>query len=134
MALIPINARPEAATILYDLLAERPAYANISHKKMPTWEEHIRFVRSNPYRAWFLIEEDCGIVGAIYLSKQNEIGVAVFKKHQAKGYAKRAVTELNRRYPKERLLANVAPGNKVSQAFWESLGGKVVQQTYELAI
>ncbi|MFM7009598.1 MAG: GNAT family N-acetyltransferase [Betaproteobacteria bacterium] len=134
MALIPISARPEAAQVLYDLLAERPGYANISHKRMPTWEEHIRFMRSNPYRSWFLIEEDCGMVGAIYLSKQNEIGIGIFKKYQSKGYATKAVTDLRRRYPSERLLANVAPGNKVSQALWESLGGKLVQQTYELAL
>ncbi|SVB98178.1 uncharacterized protein METZ01_LOCUS251032, partial [marine metagenome] len=31
---------------LYDLLLQRNPDANISHKKMPTYEEHVNFVKS----------------------------------------------------------------------------------------
>ena len=34
---------------LYELLSERDPVANISHKQMPTYDEHIRFVTSKPY-------------------------------------------------------------------------------------
>ena len=33
---------------LYELLTQRRQAANISHKKMPTYEEHVKFVRSRP--------------------------------------------------------------------------------------
>ena len=43
---------------LYDLLLQRNSDANISHKKMPTYEEHVKFVRSQPYSKWYIIEID----------------------------------------------------------------------------
>lgn len=132
MTLVAISARPEAAKILYDLLAERTPEQSISHKKMPTWEQHIRFIHSNPYERFFLIEENVGIVGSIYLTRLGEIGVAVFEKYRGRGFGKAAVLDLMSRYPNRRLLANVAPNNDVSAAMWESLGGRVVQKTYEI--
>lgn len=122
--------------ILYDLLAERTPEQSISHKKMPTHSEHIAFVDSKPYKAWYLVvEESEGYVGAVYLSRQNEIGVGIFKHHQGKGYGEAAVRELMRRCPLpegERYLANVNPDNEVSQAMFEKLGAKVIQYTYEV--
>ncbi len=38
------------AQFLYDLLFERPSYANISHKEMPTYDAHCAFIKSKPYR------------------------------------------------------------------------------------
>ena len=40
---------------LYDLLLERDPKANISHKKMPTFTEHLKFVKSKPYSKWYVI-------------------------------------------------------------------------------
>ena len=34
---------------LFDLLKERDTRANISHKKMPTYDEHVNFVKSGPF-------------------------------------------------------------------------------------
>jgi RimJ/RimL family protein N-acetyltransferase len=99
---------------------------------MPSWEQHIRFIQSNPYLAWHLIEEGPGIVGAIYLTRNGEIGVSIFEKYRGKGFGKAAVIDLMTRYPKMRLVANVAPQNDVSAKMWESLGGKCIQRTYEL--
>ena len=132
MTLVPLRSRPEAAKLLFELLAERPKEACISHCVMPTWEQHIRFIQSNPYDRWFLIEENPGIVGSIYLTKLGEIGVSIFKQYQGRGFAKAAILDLMSRFPNRRLLANVAPANEASSKLWESLGGKVVQKTYEL--
>jgi hypothetical protein len=60
---------------LYDLLLQRNPDANISHKKMPTYEEHVNFVKSSPYSKWYIIEVDGKRAGTIYLTKQNEIGI-----------------------------------------------------------
>ena len=122
--------------LLHDLLAEREPKESISHKKMPSYFEHIQFVDSKPYKAWYLvIEESEGYVGAVYLSRQNEIGVGIFKAHRGKGYGEAAVKELMRRCPLtegERYLANVNPSNDVSRAMFEKLGAKVIQYTYEV--
>ncbi len=34
---------------LYELLENRDSRANISHKKMPTYRQHVKFVKSKPY-------------------------------------------------------------------------------------
>lgn len=134
--LVSVYNDPAAYGLLHDLLAERSPEESISHKKMPSYFEHIQFVDSKPYKAWYLvIEESEGYVGAVYLSRQNEIGVGIFKAHRGKGYGEAAVKELMRRCPLpegERYLANVNPDNDVSRAMFEKLGAKVIQYTYEV--
>ena len=39
--------------VLYELLKKREH--NISHVKMPSIEQHIEFVKNNPYRYWFFL-------------------------------------------------------------------------------
>jgi len=40
---------------LYDLLLQRSPTVNISHRKMLTYDEHVKFVTSRPYSRWFLM-------------------------------------------------------------------------------
>jgi len=123
--------RAPVLPILYELLAERTPEQSISHKAMPTWAEHRAFVESKPYLAWYLIRVDDAFVGAIYLSKQREIGVSIFRDQQRKGYARAAVLELMRLHP-GKFLANVNPKNEASRKLWESLGFNLLQVTYQL--
>lgn len=120
-----------AVEFLFQLLKEREPHQSISHKKMPSLEEHVGFVKSKPYRAWYLAYVDNDFVGATYLSKQREIGVSIFKEHQRKGYAEAAIRELMRRHPGE-FLANVNPANAASIALFKKLGGIHIQNTYRL--
>jgi len=69
---------------LYQHLKERNPSANISHKKMPTYAEHVRFVMSRPYSKWYIIIHKNKKVGTIYLTKQNEIGIFIKNKMQDK--------------------------------------------------
>lgn len=145
-----------AVTFLYDLLAERPAAANISHREMPTLEQHRAFVTRRPYRAWYIVEmegrvdtlpeSERGIpgawwVGTVCVTPQNEIGVQILAIHQRKGHARAALTQLLAELKpldpaptvrNGRFVANVAPTNEASKALFESLGGKQIQVTYEL--
>jgi RimJ/RimL family protein N-acetyltransferase len=130
MTLINISARPDSAKVLFDLLAERSREQSISHKVMPTWEQHIAFIRSKPYSHWYVVDENPGLVGAIYLSKQDEIGVSIFKKYQRKGFAREAVLDLMRRHPRKAFYANINPANEASKALWRSLGFSHLQDTY----
>lgn len=128
--LVDVYAHPNAEALLYALLGERSSEVNISHKAMPTLEEHKAFIASRPYEAWYIIE-DREPVGATYLSKQREVGIFIFAKHQGRGYGREAVATLRRLHP-GRLLANVAPGNHRSILFFKRMGAKHVQNTYEL--
>ena len=64
--------KKEDYRFLYTLLSQRRSSVNISHKKMPTYAEHIRFVKSKPYSKWYILSYQRKKIGAIYLSKQNE--------------------------------------------------------------
>ncbi len=65
--------------VLYDLLKERRPAESISHRRMPSWEEHCRFVDSRPYQFWYLIDGGDEFLGAIYLTERlSEIGWWIF--------------------------------------------------------
>ena len=117
---------------LYDLLLQRNSDANISHKKMPTYEEHVKFVRSQPYSKWYIIEIDGERVGSIYLTNQNEVGIFVAERSQAKGIGSNALNVLIDQNPGLRYLANINPENKKSIDFFEKSGFVLIQYTYEL--
>tara|TARA_R110000868_G_scaffold142759_8_gene360231 strand:- start:9478 stop:9879 length:402 start_codon:yes stop_codon:yes gene_type:complete len=121
----------QAEPVLYELLRERTPGQSISHKGMPAWDEHVRFVRSKPYHAWLLIEHDGIAVGSVYVTHQNEIGIFIFNDHRGHGYGKWAVQEVHRLFPGPH-LANINPSNDTSRGFFEGLGAKLVQVTYQL--
>lgn len=116
---------------LYELLAERDPTVNISHRKMPTFEQHRDFVESRPYKAWYVVFHDDHPIGATYLTEQNEIGIFICKVHQGRGYGKLAILALMNLHPEKRYLANIAPGNSRSMAMFERLGFGLIQLTFE---
>ena len=117
---------------LYDLLMERNPRANISHKKMPTYNEHVSFVSAKPYSKWYVILYRVNKVGSIYLTSQNEIGIFIKKSFQNKQIGNNAVRKLIKKNPKKRYLANVNPKNKKSIRFFKNNGFKLIQYTFEL--
>ena len=116
--------------VLYKLLEERPSSANISHREMPTFDEHKRFVRNHPYHAWYLIMDKSDALGSIYLTRYDEIGIFLFKEYQGSGYAKRAIKMLMKLHQRERYFANVNPENKMSARMFERFGFTHIQNTY----
>ena len=118
---------------LYNLLMERDARANISHKKTPTYNEHVKFVSSKPYPKWYIILCDVNRAGSIYLTSQNEIGIFIKKSFQNKQIGDIALRKLIQKNPKKRYLANVNPKNKKSICFFKNHGFKLIQHTFELS-
>ncbi len=111
------------ARFLYQLLEERPALASVSHKEMPTWEEHLQFVKSYPYSAWYIVEDDAGIAqGSVYLTIHDEIGVAIAGGSQGKGLGSQAVRMLMEQHQRREYRALIACKNERSQALFERLG------------
>lgn len=134
MRLITISKLPKdkVREFFWKMLQEREPAVNISHKKMPTWEEHCAFVDSTPYRDWCVIELDGKWIGQIYLTHFNEIGVQVSPESRHKGFAREAVQRLMENYGPGRYLANIGNFNVRSQVFFRKLGFKLIQFTYEL--
>ena len=112
---------------------ERDSRQNISHKKMPTYNQHVSFASSKPYSKWYVIL--CGVnkVGSIYLTSQNEIGIFIKKTFQNKQLGNIALHKLIQKNPKKRYLANVNPKNKKSIQFFKNHGFKLIQYTFELS-
>jgi RimJ/RimL family protein N-acetyltransferase len=130
--LIDVYQGPAGHAVLWQLLSERTPEVNISHKAMPTWEQHVAFVASKPYQHWYMVDagED-DFVGAVYLTHQREIGVGILKRYQGRQYGPMAVRLLMERHP-GRFLANVSPRNFRSQELFREMGFQILQFTYEL--
>ena len=116
---------------LYDLLKERNSKINISHKRMPTWEEHVRFVKSKPYSKWYIIYNKDEKIGSILLTSENEVGIFIKNDVQHKGIGSVALQLLIKKNPHLRYLANINPKNKESIEFFKKNNFKLIQYTYE---
>ena len=119
---------------LYKLLSERKQITFISHKKMPTYEEHVKFIESEPYSKWYIIQIDDKKIGSIYLTKENEIGIFLKEDIQRRGIGSNALNELININPGLRYLANINPKNDKSIEFFKKSGFKLIQYTYELNV
>ena len=118
---------------LYNLLMERDTRANISHKKMPTYNQHVSFVSAKPYSKWYVILYGASKAGSIYLTSQNEIGIFIKKSFQNKQIGNIVLHKLIQKNPKKRYLANVNTQNKKSMRFFKNNGFKLIQYTFELS-
>ena len=117
---------------LYDLLKNKDPNANISHKKMPSYDEHVKFVMSKPYTNWYIIEYDKKNVGTIYLSKQDEIGISVSNDYEYDQIVKPALKLLMKLNQRKRYLANTSPKDVRSQEFLLKNGFTGLEYVYEM--
>ena len=131
MSFVDVYSYPAAGEILYGLLAERDLDLSISHKALPEYVDHLTFVASRPYKAWYLLRADGEFVGSVYLTKADEIGVFVFRRFQGRGYGKKAVEGIKEMHPRPSYLANINPRNQRSINMFRSLGFGHIQNTYE---
>ncbi len=97
---------------------------------MPSWQDHVSFVKGEPYNAWMFLTDGNEILGVTYLTRKREIGVQIFDKHQGQGYGEKAVRLLMERYPRSYYLANVNPHNDKSANLFRKLGFDICQHTY----
>ena len=116
---------------LYKLLKKRDLKANLSHKKMPSYKQHIKFIKSKPYQKWYIIEKNRKKSGAIYFSKQNEIGIHFLPEIQSELISQASIQELIRKNPKKKYFTNVSPKNQRLIKFFEKNGFFLFQYTFE---
>lgn len=117
---------------LYNLLNERDPKNNISHVKIPTLKQHIKFINSKPYTKWYIIYLDNEKVGSMYITKQNEIGIHILKKFPFEKISSESLEIIIGKNPRKKLFANVSPQNIELQQFFNKKGFKLIQYTYEL--
>jgi RimJ/RimL family protein N-acetyltransferase len=135
LALVSVYQLPKVAPrFLYKLLQERQPHVNISHRVMPTWKQHCKFIARRPYAAWYLLKSRDDYVGAIYLTAMNEIGVSILKRWRGFNLGPRAIRMLMRKHKRKRYLANVNPRNDESIGIFRRLGFRIIQKTYELRV
>lgn len=67
---IPSDSQTE---LLYQQLRSRTY--NISHRELPSYENHKKFVAKHPYRAWFIIKSKDVVLGNVYIQYDNSIGL-----------------------------------------------------------
>ena len=60
-------------SILYEILKKRKF--NISNLEIPSYEQHVNFVKSNKYRKWVIIFRNDKYYGTYYLRRDNYIGI-----------------------------------------------------------
>lgn len=131
-----VDQSESMASFLYMMLAQRRPEANISHRSMPTWQEHRNFIRSNPYKHWWLVcveaveivNPDMPWIGNVYVTRQNEVGIFVLDQFQHQGYGGKIMDMVESDF--DELLANIAPGNQASTEFFTGRGYNLIQQTY----
>jgi RimJ/RimL family protein N-acetyltransferase len=116
---------------LYQHLKERDPITRISHKKMPTFVQHEKFVLSHPYTKWYIISQKNKKIGSVYLTEMNEIGLFLKKDVQGKGLGQKSLKLLMKLNPRNRYLANVSQKNKNSIQFFKKNKFKQIQNTYE---
>lgn len=138
MNLVDVNAA-RGADILYELLAERPKYAWISHGEMPSRSAHEEFVANHPFRFWYLIDNAGVYVGSIECTDRNEIGVHILQRFQKKGFGYLALTKFLATHTplppikavrNGKWLANIAVGNEPGQDFFRRMGFRQIQETW----
>jgi len=129
-----IKIFPRHYKFLYDLLTERKPFENISHKKLPSYSNHVKFIKSTPYSKWLLIEYRDKIIGSVYLSKNKEIAIWIKKsiKDHKMEIHKKVLEEVITKFTRKKYLTNINPRNKKIINFYKKNGFKLIHSTFQL--
>ena len=95
---------------LFKLLQDRKPNVSISHKKMPTYSQHVEFIESKPYEKWYIVLLDEKNIGSTYLSKNDEIGISLIEEMQGKGMGPDEIIDIFKKTPRTKN----ASGGRVS--------------------
>ena len=109
-------------SFLYTLLENRDPSYNISHKIMPSYDEHERFVKTRPYTNWYVILLNSKKIGAAYLSLDDEIGISFLPEYDNEVLRKNSLTELINKNPRKKYFANINPKNEKYKQFLTKYG------------
>ena len=134
--LLKINSNNENhIEILYKLLTKKKF--NISHETLPLLDHHKIFVKNNPYREWYFIQKSSEIIGSVYITKDNVIGINI-PEAQENEYLHSIKLIIEKHNPLEAIKSvrsksfciNSNPKNKVLIKALEKLNMEHIENTY----
>ena len=127
------EVRKSDCLFLYELLTARKPNVNISHKNLPTYVKHVKFVMSKPYSKWYIIYCATEKIGSVYITKQDEIGIHFKEKNITNKICSKVLKMIIRKNPRNRYLININPRNTSLRNFLKNEGFKLIQHTYEIS-
>ena len=86
---------------------------------MPTYEEHVKFILQEPYTNWYIITSVFGKIGAVYLSKNNEIGINIFEKYDSYLIKEAFFQQVIEKNSSKTFSVNINPKNHQMKDFLE---------------
>ena len=139
LSLIQVNCSSSHVKTLFNILKKRKFILSISHIKLPKYEEHKKFVFSNPYRYWFLIEKSKKNLGSFFITRNNEISINLIK-YDEKLYIEILNFILTKIKPLKAIsskrssdfICNISPNNKLLQKTLKKIRSEKIQETYKL--
>ena len=127
------EVRKSDCLFLYELLTARKPNVNISHKKLPTYVKHVKFVMSKPYSKWYIIYRATEKIGSVYITKQDEIGIHFKEKNITNKIRSKVLKMIIKKNPHDRYLININPSNTMMKKFLKNEGFELIQHTYEIS-
>ena len=123
--------------VLYEILKLRKF--NISHDKLPEFDEHNKFVLGNLYRVWKFIDNGSQTIGTFYITCENVVSISlivpnktiyisVIRKILEKYKPLKEIKSVNSKY----FLIKTNPKNKILIRALKKLNMKFIQKTYAL--
>ena len=117
----------EDIEFLYEMLQERDNTVNVNHKSLPTFEEHEKFDKNNPYDVWYIILKNSQKIGHINLDGF-EIGWFIKKKYQGFGFVVEAFKKLKQTHHRPKYQGKINPNNINGKIFLEKLNFKLKER------
>ena len=133
---IPVK---EHENFLYELLKNREKKISISHEKLPSFYQHKKFLRSSPYRHWFIIKKGSSLLGSTYITKSNCVAIHLLKNN--KELIIKIISFIIRTFKplkelpsirRKEFIMNITSNNRLYAEILKQLGGKKVQETFAL--
>jgi len=139
ITLEPVIACEDHIRTLHALIASR--VHGISHATVPEHDEHEAFVRTHPYRYWYLVHENERCIGSTYIQFDNSIGINLtdFRSLDVIGRLIDRLLEEHEPLPARKSCRNArfsinVPSTDTIMASWLArLGHEVLQSTYLLS-
>ena len=125
--------------ILYELLKNRKF--SISHRTLPSYESHKKFIKENPYHIWYFVFNENEVIGTVYIHKNNSIGINlleiseelitvilefVISNHTPQKEIKSSIPNF--------FYINVSSENHELASILKGAGLKKIQETFEIKI
>lgn len=130
MSLTLRSVKKEDYKFLYQLLKQRPDDECISHRKMPTYPQHCKYLNTFPFFLNIIILADGKKIGNFYQTARREIGIHVLKKYEYLAEEiVNVILDLASK-DKEKIYFNINPKDRRFKSLLTKRC-KLIQHTYE---